>query len=213
MLKLKKLLKRFFDIIFSAILLVILFPILLIIAITIKLDSKGPIFFKQNRIGYKKKIFEIYKFRSLFSRKSEEVNQLNESIVNSKNDKRVTKIGSFLRRSSLDELPQLINILKGEMSFIGPRPILPEQYKVVPVKYINRFNVLPGITGLSQIKGRRNLDWEDQLIYDCEYYDKFNLIFDLYIVFKTILVVLRKEGIDGHTAKNWREYIGIWDNK
>ena len=213
MLKLKKLLKRLLDIIFSAILLVVLFPILLIIAITIKLDSKGPIFFKQNRIGYKEKIFEIYKFRSMFTRKPEEVNQLNETIINSKNDKRVTKIGSFLRRSSLDELPQLINILKGEMSFIGPRPILPEQYKVVPFKYINRFNVLPGITGLSQIKGRRNLDWEDQLIYDCEYYDKLNLIFDLYIVFKTILVVLRKEGIDGHTAKNWREYIEIWDSK
>ncbi len=209
----KKLSKRLINIIFSAILLVLFFPLFLIISIVIKLDSRGPIFFIQNRVGYNNNIFRLYKFRSMINRGPEEINQLNESIVNSKNDQRVTKIGSLLRRSSLDELPQIINILKGEMNFIGPRPILPEQYQVVPIKYRKRFEVHPGITGLSQIKGRRNLDWENQLKYDCEYVEKCSFIFDLYIFFKTIILVLRKEGIDGHRARNWREYIDLWGHK
>ncbi|MBB3968625.1 lipopolysaccharide/colanic/teichoic acid biosynthesis glycosyltransferase [Mucilaginibacter phyllosphaerae] len=195
--------------IISAVLLIILLPVLIIVAILIKLDSAGPVLFKQIRIGHLGLPFQILKFRTMINRKPHEIDQLKEGVIKG-NDSRITKLGAYLRASSLDELPQLINVLLGSMTFIGPRPILPEQKEVVPPQYQKRFSVYPGISGLAQVKGRRSLSWEDQLIFDCEYADRKSFKLDIYIMIRTVAVVFSKKDIYGAEGKNWRLYREEW---
>lgn len=199
--------KNIFDIVVSLILMIVLSPLLLMIALLIKMDSKGPIFFKQKRLGRNGKIFEIYKFRTM----CDNAVSIGSGIFTFEDDPRITKVGKFLRETSLDELPQLINIFKGEMSFVGPRPPLPHhpnKYENYPEKQKKRFLMKPGITGLAQAIGRNSFTWDERIELDVEYINNFNIFLDLKIYIMTALSVLGKKGIyrgendDKSTSKN-----------
>ncbi|WP_245809005.1 sugar transferase [Shouchella patagoniensis] len=187
-------LKKTIDYFGSTVLVIVLSPFLLLIAILIKCESKGPIFFRQNRLGYKGETFKIFKFRTM----QQGTEKAGTGIFTNENDPRITKIGKFLRKTSLDELPQLLNILKGEMSFIGPRPPVPYHpynYEDYTTKQKKRFLVKPGITGLAQITGRNNLSWDERIEYDVKYVDNLSFKEDIRIVLKTIQSVVFKENI------------------
>lgn len=179
--------KRMFDFIIAIILMIIFLVPMLIIGILIKLDSKGPVFFKQERTGKYGKNFKVYKFRSMTA---------NNDVHDFSKQDQHTKIGNILRKLSLDELPQLINIIKGEMSFIGPRPWIPDYYENMTEYQRHRNDVLPGITGLAQIKGRNNISILAKINYDLEYVKNYSFIQDVKIFFLTIKTVLSKEGAD-----------------
>ena len=181
--------KRFIDEIIAIITILITLPLWLIIMLAIKLDSKGPVFFKQERIGYRGKKFFIYKFRSMYIHTPHYA-----KTPKNKADKRVTRIGTWLRRTSLDELPQLINIIKGDMSLVGPRPEMPfivEKYKPI---YRWRLLVLPGLTGLWQISGRSDKPLAENIKYDLYYIKKQSLLLDLIILLRTIPIVILGRG-------------------
>lgn len=182
-----KYVKRFFDLIMALILVIIFLIPMIIIAILIKLDSKGPVFFKQERTGKDGKIFLLYKFRSMAV--DNDVHDFNCQ------DKK-TRVGRVLRKFSLDEFPQIINIIKGEMSFIGPRPWIPDYYENMTDYQRRRNDVLPGITGLAQVKGRNNINIIAKINYDLEYVKNFSFVQDVKIFFLTITTVLSKEGAD-----------------
>ena len=194
--------KRCFDICGSAILLFILSPLYLAIALLIKLDSPGSILFKQNRIGLHCKQFKIWKFRTMVSNAEklqaslENKNENKDGVLfKLKDDPRITKVGKFLRRYSLDELPQLFNILIGEMSLVGPRPLPTRDVDKFKSAYFIRQEVLPGITGLWQVSGRSNIDnFEDTIKLDLKYIENWSLWLDLQILLKTVQVVLQKKG-------------------
>ena len=181
--------KRFMDIVLSIIGLIIISPILLIVSLAIKIDSKGPVIFKQERIGKDGKVFKIFKFRSMVVG----AEKMGTGVYSKKGDNRVTRVGKFIRMTSIDELPQLVNILKGEMSFIGPRPVLtyhPWKYEEYTPEQLKRFEVRPGVTGLAQIHGRKQVEWEKRIKYDVEYVEKLGLWLDIKIFFITIYKVL-----------------------
>ncbi len=182
-----KYVKRGIDLVMAVLLLIIFLIPMLIIAVLIKLDSKGPVLFKQKRTGLKGKVFNLYKFRSMVT--DNDVHDF------SKGDQH-TKVGNILRKTSLDELPQIINILKGEMSFIGPRPWITDYYDNMNEKQRHRNDVLPGITGLAQAKGRNNISINEKINYDLEYVKNYSFRQDVKIVFLTIKTVLSKEGAD-----------------
>ena len=182
-----KYVKRGIDLVMAVLLLIIFLIPMLIIAVLIKLDSKGPVLFKQKRTGLKGKVFNLYKFRSMVT--DNDVHDF------SKGDQH-TKVGNILRKTSLDELPQIINILKGEMSFIGPRPWITDYYDNMSEKQRHRNDVLPGITGLAQAKGRNNTSINEKINYDLEYVKNYSFRQDVKIVFLTIKTVLSKEGAD-----------------
>jgi len=189
-------LKRVMDITIVAISLVLLAPILLLISLFIKIDSSGPVFYKQRRLGFRGKEFTLYKFRSMISDAEKDTGP----VWASKNDERITRVGRILRPFRLDELPQLFNVLKGDMSFVGPRPERPafveELKKSIPL-YTLRLNVHPGITGLAQVKHTYDTSIEDvkkKLSYDLQYINNMSLKLDLKIFLKTILTVLKQEG-------------------
>lgn len=198
--------KRCFDLISSFVALVILSPLLLVVALWIKLDSKGPVFFMQQRAGRQEQPFKIFKFRTMVYRAPDAIDQHQEQVVSTEHDPRITRAGRFIRTTSLDELPQLINILKGDMSVVGPRPVLMEQTEVVPSGYKKRFSVRPGLTGLAQVRGRRSLGWLQQLAHDAEYVDKQSLLLDFKILLLTVKVVVMGSGIYGEPGLNWRTY-------
>lgn len=202
----KDVIKRLFDIVASGAGLIVLSPLLLLVAVWIKLDSNGPVFFMQQRAGRHEQPFKILKFRTMQHRAPNEIDQHQEQVVSAGHDPRITRAGRFIRATSLDELPQLINILIGDMSVVGPRPVLMEQTEVVPPGYKKRFSVCPGLTGLAQVRGRRSLGWLQQLAYDAEYVDKQSLAFDLKILLLTVKVVLTGSGIYGEAGLNWRTY-------
>lgn len=202
----KEAIKRLFDIVSSGAGLIILSPLLIAVAVWIKLDSKGPVFFMQQRAGRHEQPFKIFKFRTMLHRAPDEIDQHQEQVVSAGHDPRITKAGRFIRATSLDELPQLINIFIGDMSVVGPRPVLMEQTEVVPPGYKKRFSVRPGLTGLAQVRGRRSLGWLEQLAHDAEYVEKQSLPFDLKILLLTIKVVLTGSGIYGEPGLNWRTY-------
>lgn len=192
--------KRIFDIILSFIGITVLMPIYIIIAIAIKLDSKGPVLFTQVRVGKDSNNFIILKFRTM-EVSTENKNQLNLDpenmdtfVFQNKSDSRITKVGRFLRSTSLDELPQLFNVFLGTMSLVGPRPEIPEVVKYYPKEYYQRLLVLPGITGLAQISGRGEIELGKTIFYDLTYINNFSLWFDVKILFETIFKVLKKEG-------------------
>lgn len=172
----KKYIKRIIDIAISFIALIVLSPILLIITITIKIVDKGQVIYKQARTGKNGKNFKIYKFRTM-------------------KDGEITKLGKFLRSTSLDELPQFYNVLKGDMSLIGPRPWIPDYYERFNEEQKNRNNIRPGLVGLAQINGRKELDIIDKINYDLFYVEKLSLIQDIKILIKSIKVIVKKEDI------------------
>lgn len=184
--------KRFLDLIISLITLIILSPIFLIIAIWIKLNSTGPVFFKQKRIGRNKELFQIYKFRSM---RSNTPSDMPTHLLNDP-DAFITSSGRFLRKTSLDELPQLINIVKGEMAIIGPRPALWNQYDLIEErdKY-GANNVRPGLSGWAQINGRDELEIPIKAKLDGDYVNSISLSFDLKCIFGTISSVIRSDGV------------------
>ncbi len=197
-----KVLKRALDVVLSLLGLIVTSPVLLIVALAVKLDSKGPAIFKQERLGLNGKVFEMYKFRSMCVG----AEQMGTGQYSFKGDSRVTKVGRIIRATSLDELPQFVNILKGDMSFVGPRPTLTyhpwplEEYSEIQLK---RFDVRPGITGLAQVNGRKVIEWNERIKYDVEYVDNLSLVLDCKIIFKTVLNVLamKDNGNVSETAK------------
>ena len=197
-------LKRIIDVVISGIGLIILFPIFVIIGILIKLDSKGPVFFTQERAGKDGKIFKAYKLRTMVE--NAEKKGLGYEVE--KDDSRITRVGKHLRWG-IDELPQLINVFKGEMSMVGPRPALPHQVKKYSEREKRRLEVKPGITGWALVNGRNKLSWPERIKLDIWYIDHWSLWLDLKILFKTIwVVVFKREGIygkDGITRDYERE--------
>lgn len=184
--------KRIIDFTLSLIALIILWPVFLIISILIKLDSKGPVLFKQKRVGKDKKHFYILKFRTM---RTDTPKDMPTHML--KNPEMfITRVGKFLRKTSLDELPQIINILKGEMSIIGPRPALWNQYDLIEERDKYGANdVYPGLTGWAQINGRDELPIDIKAKYDGEYVERMSFAFDVKIFFRTIFSVLRSEGV------------------
>jgi len=187
--------KRVSDFVLAVLLLIILSPIILIAAIWVKLESKGPIIFKQKRPGKHKKIFTIYKFRSMRVEIEKDGRALSD-------EERMTTSGKVLRKTSIDELPQLWNILKGEMSFIGPRPFLINDLGLYTEVQMIRFEVLPGISSWTAIHGRANLTYEEKFNYEIYYVKNITLKIDLKIFFKTIWLVLSCKDVDDTVKKN-----------
>lgn len=193
--------KRVLDIIFSLIGMVLLSPVFLIIAVIIKLDSKGPVFFVHGRIGEKGKPIGIYKFRTMVNNAEDLIKKFTpeqkeefERSYKLENDPRITKIGSFLRKTSLDELPQILNILKGELSIIGPRPIIQaelDKYEDNKEKFLS---VKPGLTGYWAANGRSDTSYEERMQMELYYVDNMSFKLDVKIFFKTIFAVIKKEG-------------------
>ena len=182
----QKVIKRLFDITISLFLLICLLPFMVIISIIIKLDSHGPIFFLQERPGFHRKIFKVYKFRTM---KPGSENMIKGVEVTNEDD-RVTRIGKILRRFKIDELPQLINILKREMSLVGPRPERMEYLKEYSEKELHRFDMRPGLTGLAQVSGNIYISLEKRHELELEYINHFSLVLDIRILIRTIGVVL-----------------------
>lgn len=180
--------KRAFDMVFSFLLLVFLSPIFLVVAILLFIANNGKVIFFQNRPGLNEVEFKLMKFKTMTDKKDLQGNLLPDR-------ERITSLGRFLRKSSLDELPELINIFKGEMSFVGPRPLLISYLPYYTTTERIRHSVRPGLTGLAQVNGRNNLTWDQKLAYDTEYVLKQSFIFDLTILVKTILVVFQHKNI------------------
>lgn len=181
--------KRFLDVTASFLGLVLLSPLLLAVSILIKIDSRGPVIFRQTRIGRNGKVFEIYKFRSMCVG----AEKTGSGVYSGKGDARVTRIGKFLRATSIDELPQLLNILKGEMSFVGPRPPLtyhPWKYEEYTDFQKRMFEVRPGITGWAQVNGRKDVEWHKRIELNVWYVDHMSLLLDIKIMFMTAFKVL-----------------------
>lgn len=206
--------KRFLDFILSLLLLVIISPLFIIISIAIKINSKGPVFYKQIRTGKNGKDFTLIKFRSMVA---------DNDVYDFKTGDKVTKVGKFIRKTSLDELPQLINVLKGDMSFIGPRPWLCKYYNYFTDYQKQRNYVRPGITGLAQVSGRKDLKILDRIEYDVQYVNNLSFINDVIIFLKTIVVILKKDNntYEDYTIEdelrdlkeNYYEYARFSNNK
>ena len=190
-------LKRMFDISVSAIALIIFIPIWIGVAIIIKEDSKGPVLFKQGRRTKNGRVFNMFKFRSMVIN----AEHMGTGLFNYEDDPRVTKVGRFLRNSSIDELPQLINILKGDMSVVGPRPCVTYElgdFDTLNSKYKKRFEMKAGLTGLAQVKGRNDISWDKKVTYDNQYVDlfrKYGILIDIKILLDSIVKVFKKENI------------------
>ena len=196
-----KYIKRFFDIFSSFLALVVLSPILLILIVVGAFVMKGNPFFTQQRPGKNEKIFKLIKFRTMTNAKDKDGNLLPDA-------DRLTKYGEFLRNTSLDELPELINILKGDMSVIGPRPLLVEYIPRYNAHQHRRHEVRPGLSGWAQVNGRNTVSWEDKFDMDVEYVDNYNLVMDIKILFMTVLNVLKREGISSDTSATMEEFKG-----
>ncbi len=190
-------LKRLFDIISAGLLALILLPLWIIVAIAIKIDSKGPVFFKQGRRTINGKVFNMLKFRSMVVN----AEQMGPGLFNYENDPRVTKVGRFLRNSSIDELPQLFNIVKGDMSVVGPRPCVTYElgdFDTLNKRYKKRFQVKAGLTGLAQVKGRNDISWDDKVGFDNQYVDnfrRFGVLEDIKILWLSVIKVFKKDDI------------------
>lgn len=197
----RKYIKRLLDIVISLCGIVVLSPIYLILGILVRVKLGTPVIFKQDRPGKDEKVFRLYKFRSMTDEKDESGNLLPDEV-------RLTPFGKKLRSTSLDELPELFNILKGDMSLIGPRPLL--------VRYLPRYNefqrhrhdVRPGLTGLAQINGRNAITWEKKFEYDVEYVNKLSFALDARIFIGTVRAVLKREGISGENNATMEEFMG-----
>lgn len=192
--KANRIIKKIFDITSSAIGIVILSPLFLIVSILIKLDSHGKVLFIQDRLGKDGKVFKIYKFRTM----CDNAINIGNGLFTDETDSRITKIGSFLRKTSIDELPQLFNILKGDMSLVGPRPPVPNfPYKYDEYSEVQkiRFEMLPGITGWAQVVGRNSIDWDERITLDIDYVKNYSFLWDIKIIILTLAKVVKREDI------------------
>lgn len=203
-LKMYNIIKRAFDIVMVLIAMILLLPVFIIIAIMIKVDSKGPVFYVQKRIGLNGKLFKMYKFRTMvvgadkklrtYLMEQPEASKEYKKYKKLAQDPRITKVGRFLRKTSLDELPQLINILKGEMSIVGPRPFLLKEKKDMGIYYDSIIKCKPGLTCIWQVSGRSKLSFEERLKLDIEYIEKRNIRLDLKLIIMTFFKTLKNEG-------------------
>ena len=193
--------KRLIDIVLSGCALVVLSPVLLIVAFLVRTKLGSPVLFKQKRPGLNEEIFEMYKFRTMTDERNENGELLPDEV-------RLTSFGKKLRSTSLDELPELINIFKGDMSIIGPRPLMVSYLPLYNEVQKHRHDVKPGLTGWAQVSGRNLLSWEDRFEKDVEYVNNISFLFDMRIFFKTIGAVLKKEGISSETSETMEDFKG-----
>ena len=180
--------KRLFDLFTGLLLLCLFCPIMLLVAIVVRVKLGSPIVFKQKRVGYHEQIFTLYKFRTMTNERDEAGNDLPDSV-------RLTKVGLLLRRLSIDELPQLLNVVKGDMSLVGPRPLLVRYLPYYTVEERKRHSVRPGITGYAQVEGRNQLDWNSRLKLDVKYVENLSFLLDFKIIFMTISKTINRDGI------------------
>ena len=199
--KLQRLFKRIIDIIGSLAGLIILSPVFLAVSVLVYSKLGSPIFFTQERVGKGGKIFKMIKFRTML----DSTNKFGELLDD---EERLTPFGKKLRSTSLDELPELINVLKGDMSLVGPRPLLVEYIPLYSKHQFRRHEVNPGITGWAQVNGRNSIDWETKFDLDVEYVDKFNLIMDIKILFLTVLKVIKRDGINQEGNATMEKFTG-----
>ena len=197
----KNFIKRILDIILSFLALVILSPMLILTAFLIRIKLGEPVFFKQLRPGKNEKIFGILKFRTMTDAKDENGNLLPDEI-------RLTRFGQFLRSTSIDELPELLNILNGDMSIVGPRPLLVQYLERYNEEQKHRHDVKPGLTGLAQVNGRNGITWEEKFHYDLEYVKNITFYGDCKIIFQTVMKVFGREGISSTTSVTMEEFKG-----
>lgn len=201
-----KYIKRILDFILSLIALIVLSPVLLVVAILVRIKLGSPIIFKQQRPGKDEKIFTLYKFRTMTDKKDENGNLLPDS-------ERLTKFGKVLRSTSLDELPELVNILKGDMSIVGPRPLLVEYLPLYSEEQKHRHDVRPGLTGLAQVSGRNSLSWEEKFNDDLQYIKHITFVEDMKIIFMTVAKVFKREGIAQEGNATMEKFTGNKENK
>ena len=199
----RKFFKRFLDIIISLIFILCFWWLYIVIAILVRIKLGSPVLFKQDRPGLNEKIFKMYKFRTMTDKKDKDGNLLPDS-------ERLTKFGKFLRSTSLDEIPEFFNILKGDMSLIGPRPLLVKYLDRYSKEQLRRHNVRPGISGWAQVNGRNAISWEDKFKYDIEYVDNLSFLLDLKIIMLTIKKVLIRDGISQVGNATMEEFKGKW---
>ncbi|WP_232058212.1 sugar transferase [Cohnella abietis] len=190
--------KRLLDVSLAAFGMIFLLPVFLLVAVSIKLDDpKGKVFFQQTRVGKNGKTFKMYKFRSMVSNADQilnhilHLNEIDGAMFKIKDDPRITRVGRFIRRTSLDELPQFINVLKGDMSLVGPRPPLPREVETYTTYERQRLQVIPGCTGLWQVSGRNNIDFKAMVELDLKYINQRSIWFDIKLIFRTISVMFR----------------------
>ncbi len=194
-------LKRILDISICIIGLIFISPILLLVALLVKIKLGSPIIFKQERPGLHGEIFKLYKFRTMTNEKNDSGELLDDDI-------RLTDFGKKLRASSLDELPEIFNIIRGDMSIVGPRPLMVKYLTLYSKEQKRRHDVRPGLTGLAQISGRNAITWTERFNKDIEYVDNISLKLDMYIFFKTIYYVLKREGINSDTSATMEDFTG-----
>jgi lipopolysaccharide/colanic/teichoic acid biosynthesis glycosyltransferase len=200
--------RRLLDVLVASTILVVLSPLLAAIALAIRLESRGPVIFRQRRLGQGRRPFTVLKFRTMRNEADaaphrEYVHSLIDSPAAAERgqlyklsvDNRITRVGRFLRSWSLDELPQLVNVLRGEMALVGPRPVIPYEVERYPERYLPRFTVKPGLTGLWQVSGRNERTYEEMVRFDIEYARQASLLLDLRILAKTVLVVFGRQGV------------------
>lgn len=197
----KKYIKRPMDFILSLVTIILLSPIFLIIAVLVRIKLGSPVIFKQKRPGLNEKIFTLYKFRTMTDEKDENGNLLPDVV-------RLTKFGKILRSTSLDELPELFNILKGDMSIVGPRPLLVQYLPLYNDEQKKRHLVRPGLTGLAQVNGRNSISWEEKFDLDVSYVNNISFLLDCKIILRTIMKVLIREGINSETAATMEPFQG-----
>lgn len=193
--------KRFFDFILSLIAIIMLSPVYLIVIVLVRIKLGSPVFFTQKRPGKDEKIFKMYKFRTMTNEVDENGNLLPD-------DKRLTKFGKLLRSTSLDELPELFNILKGDMSIVGPRPLLVRYLPLYNEYQKHRHDARPGFTGWAQCNGRNSIGWEEKFDLDVYYVNHITFLLDVKIIFKTVKTVLRREGISSEASATMEEFRG-----
>ena len=200
----RKFFKRFFDVLLSGCALILLSPVLLIVAVLVRTKLGSPVIFCQERPGKNEKIFKMYKFRSMTDARDENGVLLPDEV-------RLTRLGRILRSTSLDELPELWNILRGDMSIVGPRPLLVKYLPLYNEEQRHRHDVRPGLTGLAQVNGRNAITWEDRFIYDVRYVSRITAWGDLKILMQTVSSVMRREGISSGTSATMEEFQGTGD--
>lgn len=197
----EKFIKRPQDFVLALAAIILLSPILLIVAILVRIKLGSPVIFKQSRVGLNDKIFDIYKFRTMTDERNEKGELLPDN-------ERLTRFGMFLRSTSLDELPELFNIVRGDMSIVGPRPLLVQYLPLYNEKQRRRHEVRPGLTGLAQVNGRNAIDWEERFKLDVEYVDNIDFLGDWKIIFLTIKKVFKREGINSSTSVTMEPFRG-----
>lgn len=196
-----KYLKRIQDFLLSLLAIIVLSPLLIILAILVRKKLGSPVLFKQERPGLNEKIFTLYKFRTMTDEKDTEGNLLPDAI-------RLTRFGKFLRATSLDELPELFNILKGDMAIIGPRPLLVRYLPLYNEEQKKRHLVRPGLSGLAQVNGRNAISWEEKFQLDVQYIENMSFLFDWHLIIKTLLKVVKREGISSSTDATMEAFKG-----